>query len=76
MSVDNELVQNDPTKKEIKFILELFNSHKLIEAKKVIDKQLVQYPKSSILHNILGAVLTDKNKFEDSGWSAHTCKQN
>ena len=43
-------------KKKINFILQLFNSNKLIEAKKEIDQQL-RKKKSSVLFNILGAVL-------------------
>ena len=58
MVVDNKSVQRDPTQQEIKFILELFNSHKLIEVKKEIDKQLVQYPNSSILYNLFGLLLS------------------
>ena len=33
----------DPTQEKIKFILELFNSKRLIEAKKEIDRQLIIY---------------------------------
>ena len=38
MIVDNKIVQNDPPQEKIKFILELFNSNKLIDAKREIDK--------------------------------------
>jgi len=48
--------------KEIKFILELFNSNKLIEAKKEINKQIKKNQKSSILLNILGAVYASENQ--------------
>ena len=48
--------QKDPSGESIKFILELFNSNKINEAKNEIDKQLIKYPHSSILLNILGAV--------------------
>ena len=50
----------DPTQEKIKFILELFNSKRLIEGKKEIDRQLIIYSKSSVLFNILGAVLLNK----------------
>ena len=62
MSVDNKKVKNEPTQEKIKFILELFNSNKLIEANKEIDRQLIVYPKSYVLFNILGAVLAKQNK--------------
>ena len=48
--------QKDPDQKEIKFILKLFNSNKLGEAKKEISVQIAKYPNSSILFNILGAI--------------------
>ena len=66
MTVDSKEVLSDPIEKEIKFILELFHSNKLSEANKEIDKQLIKYPKSSILFNILGAVLSEQNKFTDA----------
>ena len=66
MSVDNKKVKNDPPQEKIKFILELFNSNKLIETKKEIEKQLIKYSKSSILFNILGAVLAEQNKPQEA----------
>ena len=66
MIVNNKKVQNDPTQKKIKFILELFNSNKLIETKKEVDKQLTIYSKSSVLFNILGAVLAEQNKLQEA----------
>ena len=38
MNSDKKKGQKDPSKENIKFILELFNSSKLIDAKKEIDK--------------------------------------
>jgi len=64
MNSNNKKVQKDPTKENIKFILELFNSSKLTEAKKEIDKQIIKYPNSSILFNIFGAVLAGQNQFD------------
>ena len=52
MNSDNKKEQKDPSKENIKFILELFNSNKLIDAKKEIDKQITKYPNSSILFNL------------------------
>ena len=66
MSFDNKKVKNDPTQEKIKFILELFNSNKLIETKKEIEKLLIKYSKSSILFNILGAVLAEQNKPQEA----------
>ena len=66
MSVDKKIVQNEPSQKKIKFILELFNSNKLINAKKEIDKELIVYPKSPVLFNILGAVFVGQNKLQEA----------
>ena len=56
--------QKDPSQNDIKFILNLLNSNKLIDAKKEIDKQLTKFPKSSVLFNILGAVFTNEKKLD------------
>ena len=56
----------DPAQEKIKFILELFSSNKLIETRKEIDRQLIVYSKSSILFNILGAVLVEQNKPQEA----------
>ena len=66
MSAENKNVNNDPTQEKIKFILELFNSNKLVETKKEIEKQLIKYSKSSVLFNILGAVLAEQNKPQEA----------
>ena len=66
MIPDNKQVEKDINQKNIKFILELFNSNKLIEAKKEINKQIEIYPDSSILYNILGAVLSAQDQFDES----------
>jgi len=58
--------QKDPSKKEINFILQLFNSSKFIEVEKKIKVEIINYPNSSILFNILGAVLFNQNKFDES----------
>ena len=64
MILDNNKVKKDPTQESVKFILELFNSSKFIEAKKEIDKQIATYPNSSILYNILGAILAAQNQLD------------
>ena len=66
MIVNNKKVQNDPSQEKIKFILKLFNSNKLIETKNEVDKQLAIYSKSSVLFNILGAVLAGQNKLQEA----------
>ena len=48
MVLDNQ-ISNDPPQKKINFILQLFNSNKLIEAKKEIDQQLRNFKKSSVI---------------------------
>ena len=64
MISDKDKVQKDPNQEVIKFILGLFNSNKFIDAKKEIDKQIIKYPNSSILFNILGAVLAEENQLD------------
>ena len=54
--------QNEPDNKQIKLILDLFNSKKFEEAKKKIDQDILKFPRSSILYNILGAVLAEENQ--------------
>ena len=66
MVANNKTIQNDPTQEKIKFILQLFNSNQLINAKNEIDKQLIVYPKSPILFNILGAVFAGQNKLQEA----------
>ena len=66
MIVDKKLVQDDPPQEKIKFILELFNSNKLIDAKIKIDKELIAHPKSPVLFNILGAVFVGQNKLQEA----------
>ena len=66
MTVNKKLVQNDPPQEKIKFILELFNSNKLIDTKIEIDKELIAYSKSPVLFNILGTVFVSQNKFQEA----------
>ena len=53
MSFDNKKVKNDPTQEKIKFILELFNSNKLIETKKEIEKLLERSPKQRAVYEFI-----------------------
>ena len=61
MNLDKE---KDPSQKDIKFILDLLNSSKLDDAKKEIEKKVKEYPNSSILLNISGAILAAQNKLD------------
>ncbi len=54
--------ENEPDNKEIKVILDLFNLKKFEDVKSVISEKISKFPKSSILHNILGAVLVEENQ--------------
>ena len=51
---------------EIKSILNLFKSNKLDEAKKEVDKQIINNPKSFVLYNVLGAILAEDMKLEEA----------
>ncbi len=66
MISDKQKKQKDPSDEDIKFILKLFNSNKFIEANKEVEKKIVNYPDSSILHNILGAILAQQNHLEQA----------
>ena len=54
--------QKEPDNKQIKLLLDLFNLKKFEEVKKEINKQTSKFPNSSILNNILGAVLAEDNQ--------------
>lgn len=56
--------QKEPTQEVIKVILELFNLNDLTKARKEIHSQIIKYPNSSILFNILGAILSKQNQLE------------
>ena len=61
MNSNNNITSNDPPNTEIKFILNLFNLKKFIEAENEVKKQVLKYPNSSVLFNILGAIFAGKN---------------
>jgi len=62
MNLDKQKKQKDPAEEDIKFILSLLSSRKLKKQKKKIDKQIVNFPNSSILFNILGAIFAEQNQ--------------
>ena len=66
MDSDKLKEQKDPKQEVIKIILSLLNSRKFNEAKKKIDKEIINFPKSSILFNILGAILAEQDQLEDA----------
>ena len=66
MIADSKKTKSDPPQEKLKFIFELFNSSKIIDAKNEIEKQATNYPNSSILFNILGAILAVQNKKKEA----------
>ena len=66
MDLDKEQKQKDPPEKDVKFILNLLNSNKFIDTEKEINKKIINYPNSSILFNIRGAVLSGQNKLHEA----------
>lgn len=61
MNIDK---QRDPLEKDIKLILNLFNLDKLLEAKKEVEKQFINFPSSSVLFNILGAISANQKQLD------------
>ena len=66
MNLNNNKIEKNPPEKEIKLILGLFNSKKFNEAENEANKQIIKYPKSSILYNILGAISAGKNNLQEA----------
>ena len=66
MSTKSNEIMKDPSEKEIKFILDLINSNKTLEAEKDLNNKMLKYPNSSILLNIRGAILSSKNKLDEA----------
>ena len=64
MISNNIKSQTDPDQQDKEIILDLFKSNKLIDAEKEIYRQIKKYPNSSILYNILGAVLAEQNQLD------------
>ena len=58
--------RKDPGKKDIEFILNLLSKNKFMEAEDEINKLIINFPNSSILFNILGAVFAGQNRLEDA----------
>ena len=66
MKVESTSDQQNPSEDKIKLILELFNSNRLENVKNEIDKNLLSFPRSPILFNILGAVFAKQNKIDEA----------
>jgi len=66
MILNKQKKQTDPDQEVKKVILQLFNSRKFDEAKKEISTQITKYPNSSILFNILGAVLAEQEQLNEA----------
>ena len=56
--------KKDPSEKDIKLILNLFNTNNFVDAKKEVDEQIINFPNSSILYNILGAIFVEQNQLD------------
>ena len=56
MISNSDEITKDPPEKEIKFILELINLNKIVDAENDLNKKMVEYPKSSILFQIVAFV--------------------
>jgi len=56
--------QKDPEKNDIEFILNLLSKNKFMEIENEINKLIINFPNSSILFNILGAVFAEQSEFK------------
>ena len=66
MNLKNINNKIDPDEKESKELVKLFVSGELQVAKKKAMEQLIKYPKSYVIHNILGAILAAESKFDEA----------
>ena len=66
MISNSDEITKDPPEKEIKFILELINLNKIVDAENDLKKKMLIYPHSSILFNIRGAILASKNVLDEA----------
>lgn len=64
--MENNKIDQKPNEKEIKYILELLNEEKLTSAKELTKEKIKKYPKSSVLFNILGAILFKENQLDEA----------
>ena len=51
---------------DIKSVLSLFNTKKLLEAQKEAEKKILKHPNSAVLYNILGAILAAQNQLDEA----------
>ena len=66
MNFNHNATTKDPPSAQIKFILNLFNLKKFVDAEKEVKKQILQYPNSSVLFNILGAIFAGKDDLNEA----------
>ena len=66
MISNSDEITKDPPEKEIRFILELINLNKIVDAENDLNKKMLTYPNSSILFNIRGAILASKNVLDEA----------
>ena len=66
MNLNNKNVLKDPSEEELKFILKLFGSKRIIEAKKETLNKITKYPESCVLFNILDAIFAEQKQFNDA----------
>ena len=66
MNLKNINNKIDPDEKESKELVKLFESGEIQIAKKKAMEQLIKYPKSYVIHNILGAILAAESKFDEA----------
>ena len=63
MNLDDK---KDPPQKVIKFILNLVNNNNFEDAKIEIKKEVINFPNSSTLYNILGAVFAGESQLNEA----------
>ena len=56
----------DPNSKAIKSLLKLNKKKDFVTLEKEIEKQLLEFPNSSFLHNLKGSCLANQNRLEES----------
>ena len=56
--------KSEPNQKDVDSILKMLTSNNIINAKSEIEKLIVEYPKSSILYNLLGAIFAVQKNSE------------
>jgi protein O-GlcNAc transferase len=66
MNSNTSITPDDPSNEKIKFLLNLFSLEKFKDAENEVKKQILKYPNSSVLFNILGAIFAGKNDLDEA----------